>query len=462
MKQGYALFCLAFTVLFACTACGAANAAAPGKTAAGVTLTVEAEKAVLPAGSAQQPMVRIAISAPAMQRQLRRTPPVDLAIALDCSGSMSGEKIAHARLAARNALELLGEDDVFSLILYNQTAKVLIPSTRATASTKEELRTVIDSIPAGGGTALFAGVSLAADELRKLGQDPRRVQRIILLSDGQANVGPSSPAELGRLGASLVKEGITVSTVGIGNDYNEDLMTALAQNADGNFYFIANSADLGRYLAQELGCALSVAARGVKVRITCPEGVTPRGILGYQCRIEGRTIELDFNQIYAGHDKVLILQLALPPQPAGSVKDLADVTLEYITADAVKAPEVTRRVAVNFTADEDVSKRSLNKEVSASVALQQSAVLREEAVSQADSGNVEFANRKLDEAKKLLEDNAAETKVPAVKAAAEQLNKDADKFVQAQAAPASGELKEARKEMRGRSFQIINSQPVKQ
>ena len=462
MKQGFALCCLAFTVLFACTACGAANAAAPATAAPGVTLTVEAEKSVLPAGSAQEAMIRIAISAPAVRQQLRRTPPVDLAIALDCSGSMGGEKIANARLAARNALELLGEDDVFSLILYNQTAKVLIPSTRVTASTKQELRTVIDSIPAGGGTALFAGVSLAADELRKLGQDPRRVQRIILLSDGIANVGPSSPAELGKLGASLVKEGITVSTIGIGNDYNEDLMTALAQNADGNFYFIADSADLGRFLAQELGCALSVAARGVKVKITCPEGVTPRGILGCQCRIDGRTIELDFNQIYAGHDKVLILQLALPPQPAGSAKNLADVTLEYVTSDAVKAPELTRRVAVDFTADEAASKQSLNKEVSASVVLQKSAVLRDEAVNHTDYGNILFANEKMEEAQKLLEDNAAVTNAPEVKAAAEQMRKDAEKFKRSQAAPGSSDYKEARKEMRGRSYQIINSQPVKQ
>lgn len=462
MKQGFALCCLAFTLLFACTACGAANAAAPSEKLPGVTLTVEVERSVLPAGSAQDAMVRIAISAPVLPQRLRRTPPVDLAIALDCSGSMSGEKIAHAREAARNALELLSDDDVFSLILYNHSAKVLIPSTRVTASTKRELGTVIDSIPAGGGTALFAGVSLAADELRKLGRDPRRVQRIILLSDGQANVGPSTPAELGKLGASLVKEGITVSTVGIGGDYNEDLMTALAQNADGNFYFIANSADLGRYLAQELGCALSVAARGVKVKIVCPEGVTPRGILGYQCRIDGRTIELDFNQIYAGHDKVLILQLALPPQPAGSAKDLVGVTLEYITNDAIKAPEVTRRVAVNFTADEAASKQSLNKEVSASVVLQKSAVLRDEAVNHTDYGNMLFARQKMEEAQKLLEDNAAVTNAPEVKAAAEQMKKDADKFTQAQAAPGSGELKEARKEMRGRSFQIINSQPVKQ
>jgi len=462
MKRVCALVCLAFAVLLACTACGAANAAAPVTAAPGVTLTVEAEKSVLPAGSAQEAMIRIAISAPAVRQQLRRTPPVDLAIALDCSGSMGGEKIVHARQAARNALELLGEDDVFSLILYNQTAKVLISSTRVTASTKQELRTVIDSIPAGGGTALFAGVSLAADELRKLGQDPRRVQRIILLSDGIANVGPSSPAELGKLGASLVKEGITVSTIGIGNDYNEDLMTALAQNADGNFYFIADSADLGRFLAQELGCALSVAARGVKVKITCPEGVTPRGILGCQCRIDGRTIELDFNQIYAGHDKVLILQLALPPQPAGSAKNLADVTLEYVTSDAVKAPELTRRVAVDFTADEAASKQSLNKEVSASVVLQKSAVLRDEAVNHTDYGNILFANEKMEEAQKLLEDNAAVTNAPEVKAAAEQMRKDAEKFKRSQAAPGSSDYKEARKEMRGRSYQIINSQPVKQ
>lgn len=195
-------------------------------------------------------MVRIAISAPAPARQPRLVKTVNLAVAFDCSGSMSGGKIVHARQAAQNALEQLGENDFFSLVIYNHSAQVLIPATRVTESAKRELAAVIGSIPAGGGTALFSGVSLAADELRKAGNDPRGVRRLILLSDGQANVGPSSPAELGKLGSALVKEGITVSTVGIGSDYNEDLMTSLAQNSDGNFYFVARSSDLVPILRQ--------------------------------------------------------------------------------------------------------------------------------------------------------------------------------------------------------------------
>lgn len=84
---------------------------------------------------------------------------------------------------------------------------------------------------AGGGTALYAGVAQGASELREF-LDPHRVNRIILLSDGQANKGPSSPSELGNLGAALISEGISVTTIGIGLGYNEDLMTQLAPRSD--------------------------------------------------------------------------------------------------------------------------------------------------------------------------------------------------------------------------------------
>lgn len=460
MKRVFALFRFASACLLACAAGNAAEPSVPAPAPGGVTLTVEAENSILPAGNAQEAMVRIAISAPALARQPRLVKTVNLAVAFDCSGSMSGGKIVHARQAAQNALEQLGENDFFSLVIYNHSAQVLIPATRVTESAKRELAAVIGSIPAGGGTALFSGVSLAADELRKAGNDPRGVRRLILLSDGQANVGPSSPAELGKLGSALVKEGITVSTVGIGSDYNEDLMTSLAQNSDGNFYFVARSSDLVPILARELGSALSVAARRVKVRIDCPPGVRPRGILGCRCRIDGQSIELDFNQIYAGHDKVLILQLDLPPQPDGSSKPLADVTLEYLTAEAEKAPVLTRSVAVNFSADSSASARSLNKAVSADVALQQSAAIREEAINQSDCGNILFASEKLRQAQLLLERNAALTGSEEVRETAKRLADESDRLAQAETAPAT--YNETRKEIKGRSYQIRNSQPVRQ
>src|SRR5205085_8842601 len=123
------------------------------------------------------------------------------------------------------------------------------------------LEEAICSIEAGGNTALHGGVSRGAAEIRRHLDDGHYVNRIILLSDGLANVGPSTPEELGRLGTSLMKEGISVTTIGLGLGFNEDLMTRLAQRSDGNTYFVESSADLPRIFAAELGDVLNVVAR---------------------------------------------------------------------------------------------------------------------------------------------------------------------------------------------------------
>ena len=101
----------------------------------------------------------------------------------------------------------------FRFVLYSSSATVLVPATKATD--REQIIRKIKTIGANGSTALFAGVSKGAAEVRKF-LDEESVNRVILLSDGRANVGPKSPGELERLGASLVKEGISVSTLGIG------------------------------------------------------------------------------------------------------------------------------------------------------------------------------------------------------------------------------------------------------
>ncbi len=431
---------------------GGANAA--------VTLKVEAEKSVLPAGSMQEAMVRIAVSAAPVEKT-SNTPKVNLSIAFDNSGSMHGQnKIQNARLAARNAVDLLADGDLFSLVLYNSSAKVLIPATSINASSRAEIKRTIDQIATMGNTALFAGVSLSADELRRNIDKPGWVNRLILLSDGQANVGPSSASELGRLGAALVKEGISVSTVGVGTDYNEDLMTSLAQNSDGNFYFVENSSQLSLILEKELGSALSVAAQGIKIKITCPPGIKPRGIVGHQCKIENQTIEMKFNQLYSGHDKVLILQLEVPAQPAGNSTPLANVKLEYELTDSQKITAVDRSVTVAFTTDQAVAAASLNKAVSADVAIQQSNVLREEAIKEADAGNYKGGVQKLERAQSILASNAEITDSPAVRQNADDMLQEQQKLEKAEEKPSL--YNAARKVIMGRSYQSKNSQNYRQ
>jgi Ca-activated chloride channel family protein len=111
------------------------------------------------------------------------------------------------------------------------------------ASDRASIRQAIESIHADGNTALFAGVSKGAAEVRKF-LDDKHVNRIILLSDGLAIVGPSSPSELEHLGQSLLKEKISVSTLGLGSGYNEDLMSSLAAASSGNHVFIENADNL--------------------------------------------------------------------------------------------------------------------------------------------------------------------------------------------------------------------------
>ena len=440
-------------LILICTICGTMSAAV-------VTLKVEAEKSVLPADRDQEALVRIAVSAAEMPKK-NRIPQVNLSIALDNSSSMrGGNKIENAIQAAKNAVDLLSDGDFFSLVTYNSSANVLIPVTQINTATRREIHQALDSVRPMGTTALFAGVSLSASELRKNIGRAGTVNRLILLSDGQANVGPSSAVELGRLGAALVKEGISVSTVGVGSDYNEDLMTALAQNSDGNFYFVENSSQLSLILEKELGSALSVAAQGIKIRITCPPGIRPRGILGHQCQINGQTIEINFNQLYAGHDKILILQLDVPPRPNGQSAPLADIKVEYKPNGSDRINAVSHGVTVAFSGDTAAQTASLNKDVSASVVLQKSAAIRREALKAADSGDYATSVKTLDKAKQLLEENAAVTGNADVKRDVDQLQQEQKKLEKAQSAPSS--YNQTRKEILGRNYQIKNSQVYKQ
>jgi len=135
-------------------------------------------------------------------------------------------------------------------------------------------------------------------EIRKF-LDRNRVNRVILISDGITNVGPSSPEALGNLGASLGKEGISVTTIGLGVGYNEDLMTKLAMYSDGNHAFAETPQDLARIFDHEFNDILSVVAQDVTIKITCDSNIRPIWVLGREAEIAGQNIILDFNQVYS-------------------------------------------------------------------------------------------------------------------------------------------------------------------
>src|ERR1051326_2853399 len=177
--------------------------------AAGETLCLklEPEYEYLIVGSPQEVVVKIDLSAVDHRRRSKRTP-LNLAVVLDRSGSMSGAKIEMARQAAMEVVDRLAPGDIFSLIVYSDRAEVVFPAQEV--EDKEALKTRISRIKPGGSTALYAGVELGAEQLTRC-HSSKRINRVILVSDGLANVGPSSPRDLRRLGGRLSAQGISVT-----------------------------------------------------------------------------------------------------------------------------------------------------------------------------------------------------------------------------------------------------------
>jgi Ca-activated chloride channel family protein len=239
-------------------------------------------------------------------------------------------------------------------------------------------------------TALFAGVSKGADEVSKF-LERNSVNRVILLSDGLANIGPDSPRALGSLGESLKRTGVSVTTIGLGLGYNEDLMVQLAQQSDGKHAFVENYNDLTRIFRYEFQDILSVVAQDVEIEINCPEGVRPLRILGREAEIIGNKVYTKINQLYSNQEKYLLVELSIAPKQAGLSMDIADVSINYADMKSKKSDQLAGRSTVEFTRSEETVEKSIDKETVIDAVKQISANVSEEAILLRDEGKVEEA-----------------------------------------------------------------------
>ena len=367
-----------------------------------VKLNVGVAQPLLKADLKQTTFLKIGLTGFPMKGEASRTP-VNVAIVIDKSSSMSGEKIRKAKEAAIMALDRLNSRDIVSVVAYNHNVFVLVPATKV--SDKAAIRASISRLRADGTTALFAGVSKGAAELRKF-LDKNRVNRVILLSDGLANVGPQSPAALGELGASLIKEGLSVTTIGLGGGYNEDLMDRLAQKSDGNHYFAETASDLARLFKSEFGDVLSVVAQEVVVEIRCADGVRPVRVMGREADITGHKVVTMLNQLYSEQEKYILLEVEVPATAADRARDLATVRVSYANMQTKTTDELTSTVAARFTKSEEDVQKAENAEVVVAAVEQIATAVNKKAVELRDSGKTEEARQVLKKNIEFLAKNA--------------------------------------------------------
>ena len=370
-----------------------------------VTLTAELDRPVLMADEKQTVYLRVGLRGCPVEVMKDRAP-VNVAIVIDKSGSMnSNGKIQAAREAAILALYRLKSEDIVSVILYDSDVKVLIPATKMT--NRSDIIRHIRSIQAGGSTALYAGVQTGANEVRKFLSN-QRVNRIVLLSDGLANVGPDSPSALGKLGADLIDEGVSVTTIGVGNGYNEDLMSQLAFRSDGGHYFCEEPDELAGIFDQEFGRAMSVVAQKVIIEITCPKGIRPIRLLGREGVIKDQTITLDMNHIYGDHEKYVLLQVEAPALDDITNRfNIANVNINYMDIINNNNAKLDTAVAASLTRSRETYNNMQNKHVYADVVEQIAIETNEKALALRDAGQVQQARQMLIGNSAFLHSNAA-------------------------------------------------------
>ncbi len=414
-----------------------------------VSCRMELDREVFPADAPHRAVLKVTLDAPQALSNAEQRPPVNLSIVLDRSGSMTGGKLENAKQAAVAALRRLSPRDYFSLVVYDDNVETLIPAQQAVQTEWMEQR--IYSLRSGGGTALFGGVSQGAAEVRKH-LDSGLINRIILLSDGQANVGPSQPADLGRMGVALSKEGIAVTTVGVGNDYNENLMTQLAQRSDGNTYFVETPDDLPRIFAAELGDVLSVVAQKVILTIECPEGTRPVRIIGRDGHVREREVRIQLNQLYGGQEKFALIEVEVPAGRENDRREIAQARVEYDSLFSSRRETVTAGVTARWSRSEKEVFDSGNVKVQSDYVEQEAAVARDKALDLYDKGQREEAVKLLKDDRQRLSTYSTWNALPASSVSDVMLMEtDADSI-------GRGLSSSEKKEMKTKSFQQRNQQ----
>ena len=240
-------------------------------------------------------MVFIGMNTPLDPDDLHR-PPLNLAIALDLSGSMRGQNIRFATAGLHRMLTTLQPQDRVSLVGFSDEARVLVSDA---APDDELLQQTIDNLVPQGATNLYAGLRRAYEQVEE-GFDPERQNRVILVSDGQATAGLSSTPRIVNLARSYGQLGISVSTVGLGVEFDVNLMRDVAEAGAGAFYFVEEVSAVQEVFVEEVEAFLWPLAQDARIELEVGSGYLLREIYGTRQAVVGAgkgTIEIPTLQI---------------------------------------------------------------------------------------------------------------------------------------------------------------------
>ena len=319
--------------------------------------------------------------------------PLNISLVIDRSGSMASErKLDYVKKAAEFVVNNLGVDDILSLVTYESSIQT--PIKAQNANRREFFLQTIRSITSGGSTNLSGGMLEGYTQTHK-NRRTGQVNRVLLLSDGLANRGITDPRILQDICRERVSRGISISTFGVGANYNEDLMLGLAEYGSGNYYFIDTPEKIPAIFSQELKGLLAVTAQNVKLEIEPNSDVVIQEVYGYISESSGNLTRITIGDIFSNEHRIIILKLIPPKDYSGSLQ-LARVTLTYDDVIGKKEKiEESSAPSVDYTNDKNKVKENENRYVGQNVNLFTSTVQMQAAINMVDRGEIDKAREVL-------------------------------------------------------------------
>jgi Ca-activated chloride channel homolog len=362
-------------------------------------LSARADRRLMRPTDRSQRFVLVELTAPPASQRRERAP-VNLAFVLDRSGSMSGAKLALAKQAVEEALARLDDRDRFSIVMYDDVIDVVVESTPASAEARRNAVGRLGAVDARGSTNLgegwLRGCEQVAGHLSTEG-----INRVLLLTDGLANKGITDSSELARHARELRARGVSTTTFGVGNDFDEALLQAMSDAGGGHFYYIADAAQIRDHIASEVGETLEVVARNADLEVLAGEGVAVETISPHQLAGHGTRSVVALGDLVADQIVDVVLRLTFPYGQLGRETGIIVRALDRegaFEAAGVRDARLTWTWADNQANDT----QPRDADVDRAVARQFAARARQEAVARNRTGDFEGARRVLESTAKRI------------------------------------------------------------
>ena len=277
-------------------------------------------------------------------REKEEIRPLNLALVLDKSGSMAGkDKMDYLKRSLHILAESLREEDLIAIVAYDNEAELLLPT--QPVGNGSAVRRAIDRLRPGGSTNLHDGLMLGYEQVEKY-YDPDLNNRVLLLTDGIANVGVTDPRAIATASKAYNDKGIFLSTIGLGLEFNDELLNELAEQGKGNYYFVTDAEEMDKIFRQEVAGLVQTVATKVWLTLDLAEGTQVQRVYGYAYQLQGDTMTVHFDDADAEGSQILMVRMIVPAGE-GPEKMLAHATLEYV--DVVTEEPVVQEADILFS-----------------------------------------------------------------------------------------------------------------